>query len=251
MSNFFKSLSTISILAFITAVLVIIAFCGNLLSQIAIFTFIMVMIYFIDKSKMKASIMLAIFIGIPIFIINPLVNQNGSTILFSIVDVPLAGRIDITLEALIYALLLTFKLMNTILIFCVFNILVHPDRLLNLFSFFAGKSALIITITTRLIPFLSNQLKEIADIQKTRGVVLDSGNGFKRVKTWYPFSKIILFSSLENSAGIAEALQSKGYGIGKRTVYYNEKMRIRDWIVIVLSIGVIVMQCIISVKCKR
>ena len=236
LSKFLKSFSTVSILVYISALLAVVALCQNPAYQAVSFVSLVIVMFFIDKKVTKKSIMLALFIGFPVLIINPLVNQSGATFLFSIIDVPVFNRIDITLESIVFAVYLMFKLINTILTFYIFNLFIHPDKLLNLVSNTMGKSTLIITITTRLIPSLSNQLNEIADIQKTRGAILDSKNPIKRVKAWYPFSKIILFSGLENSYGISEAIQSKGYGTGRRTVFYNEKIRPRDLLLITNSV---------------
>jgi energy-coupling factor transport system permease protein len=240
LSQFLKSFSTVSILVYISVLLAVVALCQNPAYQVVIFISLILIMFFIDKKAARTSVVLALFIGVPVLIINPLVNQSGSTFLLRIIDVPVFNRIDITLESIVFALYLMFKLINTVLTFYIFNLLIHQDKLLSLVSHTVGKSALIITITTKLIPSLSKQLNEITDIQKTRGAVLDSKNPIKRVKAWYPFSKIILFSGLENSYGISEAIQSKGYGTGRRAVFYNEKTRPRDLMLITNSAFLII-----------
>ena len=228
MQNFLKSFSTISILSYLISLLIVVAFCSNPAAQAIIYLSIAFTVYLVNRTSIKRAIIISVVIGLPILIINPIVNGMGETVLLSLGDLPLIGNINITLEAMFFSLSLTLKLMTTVLAFSLFNLLVHPDKLLNLVSFFAPKSALVVGLSTRMIPSLLNQLREIGEIQRTRGVELDSKNLVQKIRSWYPFTKLIMFSSLENSYGIAEAIESKGFGFGKRTIFFNEKIKSRD-----------------------
>ncbi len=239
MQSFLKSFSTLAILIYLISMLVLVILCNNPVIQALIYLSIAILAALTDKKAVKSVISLSLIIGLPVLIINPLVNGMGATILLRVKDVPLAGNIDITLESLVFTLSLTLKLITTVLIFSLFNILVHRDKLLNLVSFAAARSALVITLTTRMIPSLIDQVKEIGEIQRTRGVDLDSKNLIQRVRNWYPFAKIILFTSLERTYGTAEAIESKAYGIGKRTVFFNEKVKRRDLLLAANSIAVL------------
>lgn len=231
-----ESYSIVPMLIYLTSLLVIVSLSGSPAVQAAFFMSMVLFLLCIGINEAKRYLFLSFLIGIPVAVINPLINQAGATILISFYDLPLAGNINITLEAIIFGTFMSLKLMNTVLVFAVFNNAVHPDRLLNLLSVSASKSALIISVAVRFIPSMVSRFKEIRDIQQTRGVNLESNNLFKNIKNWYPFIKIVLFSTIENSFTTAEAIESRAYGTGKRTVFFSEKIKRRDLVLAADSI---------------
>jgi len=192
---FLKSFSIIYILIYLAALVTLIAFCSNPIIQMLIYISIALTLIIIDKSLFEKTLILSLFIAIPIMIINPVFNCMGVTTLLRVSGVPFIGYLNITLETLVYTLSLVLKLTNTILVFSLFNLLIQPDKMLNLISLIAARSALIITLTARLVPSMIDELKEIGEIQRTRGVNLDSKNLIQRVRNWFPFTKLILFSN--------------------------------------------------------
>ncbi len=222
MQEYLKSFSTVPMLIYLAGLLILTALCDSPAVQAAVYFCVLFLIYVSDKGMLKKSAVLAGLMGIPVIIINPLTNGMGSTIFLT------AGAISITLESLVFALSLSMKLMNTVLIFMLFNILVHPDRLTALLSFAASRFALIISIAVRLVPAVSVQLREIGEIQRTRGADMDSRKLMQRIRSWYPFVRLTLLSTLEKAQGMAEAMGSKAYGSGSRTVLFSEHLRPRD-----------------------
>lgn len=228
MKRFLKSFTTISMLVYSAALLIFTALADNPAVQIAVYLSVIFIFLLADRRAAKNAVMLSLLICLPVLIINPLINSTGATTVFRAGGIPILGSINITAESLVYSLSLSLKLSATVLIFMLMNVLIHPDKLLNLAACIAGKSVLVVTIAARLLPSLKNQLSEIKEIYETRGAVINSGNLMQRVKNWYPFAKIILISSLESSYGMAEAIEARGYGAGKRTVFFNEINKPRD-----------------------
>lgn len=235
-----NSINTVCAIIFFICILALIAICNNPLMQILLYIGIIISLYVYDKNNINKLVYLSLFIGLPILIINPIINSNGATILF-FKAVPVLGTVVITFESIFYSFNMFLKLINTVLAFFLFNILIHPDRLLNMMAVFSYKSSLVLSLSTRMIPLLTAQIREISEVQRTRGVNLDSKNIIEKVKGWYPFLKILLFSSLENSLSMAEAIESKGYGANKRTVFYEEKIRPIDLIVLISSAILIIL----------
>lgn len=226
--DFLKSFNTFFLIVYLISLFIFASFCDNPIFQVLIYLCVVFFLFLADRDFAKTGIETSIMVGIPVVVINPLFNQVGLTPLIQIQGLPVIGGIKITLESVVFSISLALKFITLVVIFFLFNVLVHPDKFLTLVSFVIPKSAMIMGFANRIMPNLVNQLREIGDIQKIRGVNLDSKNIVQKVKTWYPFMKIVLVSSLESSLAIAESIEVRGYGKGKRKVYYNEVIRVRD-----------------------
>ena len=168
-----------------------------------------------------------------IIFINAMVNKSGDTILWIGPSLPLFGRMEISLEAILYGLNMSLRLLVIIWEFMLLVILIDPDRSLTIFSKVLEKSAITVSLATRSIPILSKRLKEIKDVQTVRGVNFNDGSRIKRIKNTFPLIKVLLLSILEDTFKNAEAMYARGYGVGKRSYYTREKIRYRDYILLI------------------
>ncbi|MDS1029251.1 energy-coupling factor transporter transmembrane component T [Bacillota bacterium LX-D] len=163
-----------------------------------------------------------------IMLVNSCLVHVGTTVLWNGPNVPVIGRIRITLEALCYGAAMGVRLLVIISIFCLYTYAVHPDKVLKLFSRLGNKSVLAITMGTRLFPLMLGDVLRITEVQRCRGAKLDTGSFMQKVKNRLPIINVLLLSSLESSLQTAEAMQARGYGSGKRTYYSRELWRPRD-----------------------
>jgi energy-coupling factor transport system permease protein len=170
-----------------------------------------------------------------IALVNPLVAHAGKTILWYGPQIPFLGRFTISLEAVCYGFAMGVRLLAVLSIFCLYNAVVHPDRVLHLFSRFAYKSALVVSLATRMLPQMNRELKNIQDVQKVRGVDFESKSFKERVKNYFRLVNILLLSSLEGALQIAEAMQSRAFGSGPRSFYRREPVKPRDIICLASS----------------
>lgn len=165
-----------------------------------------------------------------IMVINPLMVQAGKTVLWQSPHLPLLGRINITMEAICYGAAMGVRLLDIISIFCLYSLIVHPDRLLNLLSRFAGKSGLVVSLATRLVPVMASSMNNIREVQQLRGVDFKTGSIKEKIGKYAAVFNVLLVSSLEDSLNIAEAMQARAFGSGPRSCYRREFFRPRDWI---------------------
>ncbi|MCL4440609.1 MAG: energy-coupling factor transporter transmembrane protein EcfT [Firmicutes bacterium] len=163
-----------------------------------------------------------------VMIINPLVTHAGKTIIWYGPRVPIFGRLTISLEAICYGAAMSVRLLDIISVFCLYNLIVNPDKALNLFSRFAGKSALVISLTTRMFPAMVRKLETIRGVQQMRGVDFNKGSVKEKVKKYSSLINILLLSSLEDSLEIAESMQARAFGSGPRSCYTRNLWRPRD-----------------------
>jgi len=175
-----------------------------------------------------------------ILLVNPLFNKLGSTVLLTGPALPVLGRFTLTLEALLYGLNMGVRLMVVMTVFFLYNHLMNPDRAFSFMARFAPGSVMLITLTTRLIPYLAVQFRNIKEVQQTRGVKFNQPGPAGKIKSYYPLLKVLLLSSLENAFNVAEAIQSRAYGSGPRSYYTREKIQPRDIIVLAASLSAFV-----------
>ncbi|MBU1627395.1 energy-coupling factor transporter transmembrane protein EcfT, partial [bacterium] len=86
------------------------------------------------------------------------------------------------------------------------------------------------TTALRLVPTFVGTALTVAIAQKSRGVELESGNIFARLKKYLPLLGPVLLMTLRYTMQLSMALESKSFGgIKKRTFYLQCKYNIRDF----------------------
>ncbi|MCR4429590.1 MAG: energy-coupling factor transporter transmembrane protein EcfT [Tepidanaerobacteraceae bacterium] len=169
-----------------------------------------------------------LFMTVPIMIINPLVSKAGATILWRGPSLPVFGEITVSMEAVFYGAVMSLRLLDVISIFCLYNIMVHPDKAMNMLERFAFKSALVLSLATRMFPAMIRHLENIKEIQLVRGVDFSGGTFKQKINKYTNLIYILLLSSLEDSMEIAEAMHARAFGSGRRTRYVRDSIKPAD-----------------------
>ncbi len=167
-----------------------------------------------------------------LFCINLLVNNMGRTILWQGFSLPLLGRVKITLEAVAFSLVMCLRLIIIYSVFAFISLVLNPDSALSLFAGILPRSTLLVSLTTKSIPYLAQRLERAAEIQQCRGISFHQGGYMKRLSSRIPLVKVVLLSSLEDSFNIGESLQARAFGQGVRTRYFTFSIKILDILVI-------------------
>ncbi len=226
---FLQSFHPAAVLVYLSVLLVLSLLYENPLYLLALLFLLVLLIKGVDGMEAWEGFLKAgVFIMLIIMIINPLVIRAGATIIWRGPAVPLLGKLDISMEALYYGAASSIRLLVIISIFCLYNLMISPDRILNLFSKVAGKSVLVIALSTRMLPAMVRELKRIKEVQQLRGVDFGEGGLWERIKKYSCLYNVLLLSSLEASLEIAESMQARAYGSGKRSVYRRNLLRPRD-----------------------
>lgn len=173
-------------------------------------------------------------------LINCLVNKNGRTIIWRGPNIPVFGRLQISFEALIYSLVMGVRLSGIYMLFIFFNKAMSPDAALSYMALLFPKSALLVSMTTKTIPYLAQLSERVGQVMHVMGLNVKEDGYRKGIKKRMPILKVLFMSSIEDSLSIAESIQARGYGSGKRSQYFRHKWDLRDLIVVISSIyGVI------------
>lgn len=157
-----------------------------------------------------------------IIVMNPLLNHQGTHILFYL------GANPITLEAVIKGVMMALSLLNILMLAQIFNYLITSEKFLFLFSRFFPRWALLVMLTLRFIPLFRYRLMEIEQVQKVKGYSLKSGTLRARFHTAALLIQILLTWSLEEAIQTADSMTARGYGIGRRSYYHPYKLKRMD-----------------------
>jgi energy-coupling factor transport system permease protein len=84
----------------------------------------------------------------------------------------------------------------------------------------------------RFIPTFLNELNQISDAQKARAFVVETRNPVKKVKAYLPLAVPLVLSSLKKARQMAIAMESRGYGAGKRNYFTELSMGSQDFAII-------------------
>ncbi len=214
--------------------LVVIYTAGVLITQnpiyVVLIIFSVIALSLVDGSfvEIKGYLRMILPITILIVIFNTIFNHNGNTVIFAINHIPLLGSLRITLEAFLYGIVQSIKLIGITLIFGFGNLILHPDRTFSFFSKYIGNSALLMNLTLRLFPAILKSLNNIIEIEKLRGNKLFENSLKRSIKNQSNILNILFQSCLEDAGDMAESMYSRGYGLGKRSVYFFEKFSAFD-----------------------
>lgn len=158
-------------------------------------------------------------------IINMLFVYEGRITLFIIM-----GK-RFTLESLIYASILSFKLLLIIYIFMILELVIDSDRAASYFSARIPKTTLTIMIALKLFPNMKERMLNLRDVYYMRGVNLGADKLLDKVRANIPVMSILLENSLDGAFDIGEAAYVRGFLSGGRTIYDRQRFAAIDFII--------------------
>jgi energy-coupling factor transport system permease protein len=153
----------------------------------------------------------AVTTGLGVFLISPLVASVGYGVLWEGGPaIPVLGQLDVTTEEVREAALNGLRLATLGLAFSAYALVVDHDRLVAAASI-APRSALAVALATRLVPSLERDAAGLAEAVRGRGVELHGARGYARLLS------PLVAGSLERATNLAEAMEARGFGHGRRT----------------------------------
>lgn len=197
-----------------------------------------------NREKVKKATYHFIPFAIATIVINMLFVSEGRTPLFYIL-----GK-RFTLESLIYATILSLKLLQVIYIFMLLDVTVDSDRAVSYFSSKLPKATLMMMIGIKFFPDMKEKLLNLKYIYAVRGVDFESKKIKDRIKSYIPILSILLQSSLEGGFDIGEAVYVKGFLSHKRSIYDRQVYKKNDYIFLVEIVIFIVTYSVFRAKGK-
>lgn len=228
---FLQSFHPAAVLLYLFVLLVLSLLYDNPLYLLSLLFLLVLLIKGVDGMEVwEGFLKIGVLMMILIMVVNPLVIRAGATVIWRGPVLPLLGSLDVSLEAVYFGAVSGLRLLVVMSVFCLYNLMVNPDQALNLFSRTAGKSVLMVALATRMFPTMVRDLKRIKEVMQLRGVDFEQGGPGERIKKYAGLYNVLLLSSLEGSMEIAESMQARAYGSGRRTVYSRNLLRPRDYL---------------------
>lgn len=167
----------------------------------------------------RAFVRLSFPLIFTIILMNILFSRAGTTVLAELSVGEGRWLLTFSWEALIYGAVMALRLLVIISSCASFFTLVSPDKMILLMGKFGPRWALTLNLTLRLVPLMIEDYSRISEVQRCRGVGMSSGGIGTRLRSILPTSSILLLSSLERSAQLAESMYARGFGSGPRSSY--------------------------------
>jgi len=146
-------------------------------------------------------------LGVAFVAVNAVASQRGETVLVRGWELPVLGRIDVSLEALVEGAVLAGRVVVVLLAFAVLSASVDPDRLLRLMRPVARRSALTATLIARLAPLATR------DHARVREAAVLRGPGAAAVGRVAILRRLVA-GALDRSVDVAATLELRGYAAG-------------------------------------
>ena len=183
----------------------------------------------------------AVYICLAIIVINALVSYRGEHVLaVAPFSIPVMGTPTITLEAILFGIAMSIRLLAIISAFAIITLTVNPDdMMLSMIRMkLPYKSVLVTSLSTRFFPTLIDDVERISDVQRTRCLELDKGRLPQRIKRSMSVIIPLLSNSLDRTVQVAEAMESRAFGSGtKRTFYRDIRTSRIDIVTLILALS--------------
>jgi energy-coupling factor transport system permease protein len=176
------------------------------------------------------------------FNVDQLILLTGKSSLTPLFVIPenwwLIGGGMMSVEGVLYGLNIVLKSLTILLVmpFLLFSTDINNMMVGMVKLRVPYKLAFIFSATLRFFPLLSQEIRNIMDAQRLRGLELEKMNPFQRVILYAKLVVPFILNSLLKSQQLDVVLQAKAFsGTGERTYLHESKLTTADWVVIVFS----------------
>lgn len=171
-----------------------------------------------------------------LLVLSPLLSPAGLDVLW---ETHLAfWRISVSLQGLYFALGTALRMLAVITAFALYSTLLDQDEQFATMSALSFRSALVVSLATRMLPVLVGDVGRVSDAQRARGVELDRGGWRQRAARRLPLLGALIARSLERAMDVAESMEARGYGRrGRRTWRRRRRWRILDAAILAASLA--------------
>jgi energy-coupling factor transport system permease protein len=156
--------------------------------------------------RLARSLRTATIVALPIVLVNVLVSRQGLTVFARLGDLGPFGQGDLTVEAAVYGGVIALKITLLILVTGLAGLAVDPDELLRMFRRLSFRSALTMTLATRMIPVLAADSQRLAEAQRTRPGGAPSG-----ARGRVALLSAVVAGSLDRAMDVAATLEVRGF----------------------------------------
>jgi energy-coupling factor transport system permease protein len=161
--------------------------------------------------QLRRALRTAAIVAIPIVVINVLVSRDGLTVFARLGDLGPFGQGDLTVQALVYGVLIALKVTLLILISTLASLAIDPEDLLHGLRRLSFRSALTASLSMRMIPLLAADSQRMAEAQRTR-----PGGAPTGTRARVGLLGAVIGGSLDRAMDIAATLELRGFAAAAR-----------------------------------
>lgn len=185
---------------------------------------VMSVIYYCMIMKRQGRYLLVMLgLWMAVVCINPLFNPLGDTVLFTYF-----GERSYTFEALCYGGALGAIFVTVLTWFATYNQVMTSDKFLYCFGRLSPAVTLILTLVLRLVPLFKKKGSQILGARRCIGKSVDIGSVYEKAEQGMTIVSALTSWALEGGIVMADSMQSRGYGCGKRSSFSIYTMRTTD-----------------------
>lgn len=174
------------------------------------------------QKVVKFNLLFTLPVMVIIAFLNPAFNHYGVTFLFYLKTGP------VTLESLVYGVVLAAMLFIAILWFTCYNAVMTTDKFVYLFGRLIPALSLVLSMVFRFVPRFAAQLKVIRNGQKAVGRDVSNGKLPARILHGIRILSILITWALENAVETSDSMRARGYGLKGRTAFSIFRFDRRD-----------------------
>ena len=145
---------------------------------------------------------------------------------------------------------MTIRFIVLVQSFSIFFLTTSPDMLSLALEQSGVPYELCFAFTTaiRFVPVLAEEAQTIMDAQKARGLEIESGNFFRRIRNYIPILIPLIVNAIRRSLELAETMESRAWGAcEKRTNLYMLKIKRNDLLLIIFSLVLLTVSIYVSI----
>lgn len=173
----------------------------------------------VGRQLSRAACLTAVLVVPVTVLVNLLVSRQGLTVFARLGDWAVLGQVNLTVEALVYGLMFSLRLLVVALACTLIVCAADPDELLHAFRRITPNSALTVALATRLIPVLGQDARRLAEAQRCR-----PDGGARGAKGRLALVRATAGGALDRALDVAAVLEIRGYGTATRK---RERPRMR------------------------
>lgn len=236
--NSFKRLNPWSVFCYFGAVVASLMISDNPLFTAEALVGASVFLTVLNRGKnFFSDLLFYIILFLLITAVNPLFSHNGKTPLFFMNSNP------VTLEAILCGAASAAVVIGVIMWFSCMTRVFTSDKFYYIFAKFSPKLALVFSYAMGFLPRLKREFIATENAQKALGVY-SSDSFFDRLRLKLKALSSITMQSAEDAVITSQSMNSKGYGVKKRTSYVKASFGGWDIFLIALSLSTLVYRII-------
>ncbi|WP_457558369.1 energy-coupling factor transporter transmembrane component T family protein [Candidatus Harpocratesius sp.] len=158
------------------------------------------------------------------------------------------------MQSLNLAFILILRFFNFMMVFAVFFQTTMPEDLSqSLIQIHVPYNmAFTLSLAFRFIPTMAQETENIIEAQKSRGHQFNKGGLFQQARNFFPLLIPLIIGSIRRAFHVAEALETRGFGVLKKPTFYRKlQMNRKDWLVLSCLSLIVVIAIILEILQKQ